>query len=162
MDKYETRRAALRNLVDSLGRGGISRVAEAIGKEPNYVSRMLYEENKPGRKRIGEDTAELLARAFPRWVLLDPSYEPKGSTTLLLPTSLTVYAALEHLSQTIDSLSPLIREAGNSALVKWASGLASDTDTAATLDALSKANEAIHENQSSDKSTSPFKKAVGA
>jgi hypothetical protein len=42
MDKYEKRRAALQALIDSLGRGGISKVAERIDKQPSYVSRMLF------------------------------------------------------------------------------------------------------------------------
>lgn len=67
MDKHEKRRVALRALVDSLGRGGISAVASRIGKEPNYVSRMLYPPGKEGRKRIGEDSVDALALAYPEW-----------------------------------------------------------------------------------------------
>lgn len=65
MDKYERRRRALKALVDSLGRGGIKRVAEAIDKAPDYVSRMLYDPKKPGKKSIGEDSWDLLITAFP-------------------------------------------------------------------------------------------------
>lgn len=68
MDKFETRRLALKRLTEGLGHGGIARVASAIGKEPNYVSRMLYEEGKKGRKRIGEDSADKLSAAFPEWL----------------------------------------------------------------------------------------------
>lgn len=67
MDKYEQRRKALRALVDELGRGGISAVAQKIGKESSYVSRMLYPEGKNGKKRIGEDTVELLQKAYPEF-----------------------------------------------------------------------------------------------
>lgn len=65
MDKFEQRRQALRALVDSLGRGGISAVAKKINKEASYVSRMLYPEGKSGMKRIGEDTVELLREEYP-------------------------------------------------------------------------------------------------
>lgn len=65
MDQYEKRRKALQSLVDHLGRGGIAAIAQKIGKEPNYVSRMLYPEGKPGKKRIGEDSAQSLAIAYP-------------------------------------------------------------------------------------------------
>lgn len=65
MDKYEERRGALQSLVDRLGRGGIAAIAQKIGKEPNYVSRMLYPEGKRGRKRIGEDSVQALAVAYP-------------------------------------------------------------------------------------------------
>lgn len=67
MDKHEKRRVALKALVDSLGRGGIAAVAARIGKEPNYVSRMLYPPGKEGRKRIGEDSADALVAAYPEW-----------------------------------------------------------------------------------------------
>lgn len=68
MDKYETRRHALLALRDRLGYGAVAKIASAIGKEPNYVSRMLYEPGKRGRKRIGEDSVELLNRVFPGWL----------------------------------------------------------------------------------------------
>lgn len=69
MDKFEARRQALQLLVESFGHGGVARVAERIGKEPNYVSRMLYPEGKPGRKRIGEDSVDALNSAFPDWMV---------------------------------------------------------------------------------------------
>lgn len=65
MDMYEQRRIALQALVDAKGRGGIARIAHQIGKDPSYVSRMLYPPEKSGYKRIGEDTALLLVKAFP-------------------------------------------------------------------------------------------------
>lgn len=65
MDMYEQRRAALAALADDLGRGGIANIAQQIGKDASYVSRMLYPADKKGAKRIGEDTALLLAKAFP-------------------------------------------------------------------------------------------------
>lgn len=68
MDKYELRRRALQRLVDHLGHGGITRVANAIGKEPSYVSRMLYTEEKKGKKRIGEGSVDQLNAAFPGWL----------------------------------------------------------------------------------------------
>jgi hypothetical protein len=67
MDKYEQRRIDLKALIEALGHGGIARVAGKIGKEPNYVSRMLYENGKPGRKRIGEESADLITAEFPNW-----------------------------------------------------------------------------------------------
>lgn len=69
MDKYAQRRAALQKLADSLGRGGITKIADKIGKQASYVSRMLYPEGKEGFKRIGEDTVDLLDCAFPGWML---------------------------------------------------------------------------------------------
>lgn len=65
MDKYEQRRIALQALVDELGRGGIASIAQQIGKDASYVSRMLYPAGKTGGKRIGENTVEILARAYP-------------------------------------------------------------------------------------------------
>jgi phage repressor protein C with HTH and peptisase S24 domain len=93
MEKYEIRRMALIRLIESLnhppgpkGRGGQRRVAEAIEIDPNYVSRMCYEEGKSGKKRIGEDTVEKLTQAFPQWLgptgvvfsnEADPDYIPE-------------------------------------------------------------------------------------
>lgn len=81
MDRYEVRRAALKRLVDSLGRGGRAEVARAINREASYVSRMLYPPGKDGRKRMGEDLVELLTKAYPQW--LDPAAEAPASTTTL-------------------------------------------------------------------------------
>lgn len=68
MDKFEERRLALLNLVNGMGRGGRIQVAHAIGKTPDYISRMLYPKDKPGKKGIGEDSVELLDAAFPGWL----------------------------------------------------------------------------------------------
>lgn len=68
MDKREARRLALKRLADSLGRGGITRIAEATGIDASYVSRMLYPPGKDGRKGIGEDSADLISAAFPGWL----------------------------------------------------------------------------------------------
>lgn len=65
MDKYEQRRTTLQALVNELGRGGIANIAQKIGKDASYVSRMLYPADKSGAKRIGEDTIDLLASAYP-------------------------------------------------------------------------------------------------
>lgn len=62
------RRSALQELIDELGWGGITKVAEKIGKSPSYVSRMLLTPAKSGFKRIGEDTADLITAAFPSWL----------------------------------------------------------------------------------------------
>lgn len=68
MDVYEKRWLMLRALATKLGRGGITHIADKIGKEANYVSRMLYEPGKRGRKRIGEDMERLISQAFPGWL----------------------------------------------------------------------------------------------
>lgn len=65
MDKYESRRLALVQLVKSQPRAGIATVAAKVGKDASYVSRLLYPPGKEGRKRIGEDVWDALIRAFP-------------------------------------------------------------------------------------------------
>lgn len=65
MDKYEERRLALAALVKKMGRGAIGTIATRIEKDASYVSRMLYPLDKPGHKRIGEDTLDLLRAAYP-------------------------------------------------------------------------------------------------
>ncbi len=107
MDKYEKRRLALRRLADNFGHGGIAKIAQEIGKEPNYVSRMLYPAGKPGRKRIGEDSVEILNEKFPGWLDDDGAAgesagfmvrEPIASYTNDRPPE--GYVRLEHLSPT--------------------------------------------------------------
>jgi HTH-type transcriptional regulator, cell division transcriptional repressor len=53
MDKYEKRRTRLAEVRDRNFHGSASDLARAIGKEPSYVSRMLYPAGKAGKKRIG-------------------------------------------------------------------------------------------------------------
>jgi len=86
MDKYEKRRLALVDLIEELGRGGVASVAFNIGKDPSYVSRMLYEPEKPGRKRIGEDSWDALVTAYPQL-----------SGELPHPVKTTDYLRVQHL-----------------------------------------------------------------
>jgi hypothetical protein len=68
MDLNEIRRRNLRALMDRTygrnARGAQSRMAEALGKPQNYLSRCLYEPEKKGAKNIGEDFAREIERAF--------------------------------------------------------------------------------------------------
>lgn len=80
MDKFEKRRQALRALVDSIGRGAIAGVAKQIGIEPSYVSRLLYPENKKGCKRMGEDTALALTKAYPTFFTGENALFEDGSS----------------------------------------------------------------------------------
>lgn len=68
LDRYETRRLALKALVDELGRGGRATVAKRIEKEPSYIARMLYPPGKDGRKRIGDELVDAITRAYPDWL----------------------------------------------------------------------------------------------
>jgi phage repressor protein C with HTH and peptisase S24 domain len=70
MDKYEKRRTRLAEVRDRNFHGSASDLARAIGKEPSYVSRMLYPAGKAGKKRIGEDMVDVIETAL-GW--------PKGS-----------------------------------------------------------------------------------
>lgn len=64
MDKYERRRQRLDQIRISRFEGSIAKLAHAIGKAQSYVGRMLYEEGKAGRKRIGEDIAREIEQAL--------------------------------------------------------------------------------------------------
>lgn len=77
MDKYEKRRLLLRSLVDGMGHGAITAIASGSGVDASYVSRMLYEPGRNGRKRIGEDVWDKLSSAFP---------ELEGHSTLPIST----------------------------------------------------------------------------
>lgn len=180
MDKYAHRRSALKRLVDGFGHGGISRVATKIGKEPNYVSRMLYPDDKPGRKRIGEDSAELLSREFPGWlneagdtgatgeqdyppdlVLVDEANYSQPTATVFevkedvaqfgFTGTPTCESALVSLSHTLDRITPLLQDAGRSAVMKWLHGEASASEVARTIEALVEASSKIEQKGSNDK-----------
>ena len=64
MDKYENRRQNLAALMDAYCDGKVAVLAERLERSPSYVSRMLYPEDKAGKKRIGEDMAERIEFAF--------------------------------------------------------------------------------------------------
>ncbi|MFC3873299.1 LexA family transcriptional regulator [Neisseria musculi] len=64
MDKYEYRRQRLLELKDTVCNGRISELADRLGRSASYVSRMLYEEDNPHRKRIGDDMLDIIAETF--------------------------------------------------------------------------------------------------
>lgn len=63
MDKYEFRRQQLIKIRDEKCDGKAVNVARKIGREPSYVSRMLYPEGKKG-KRIADDMVEIIEESF--------------------------------------------------------------------------------------------------
>ncbi len=67
MDKFERRRRLLQRLRDTLGRGGVTRIARGINRETNYVSRLLAPSDNKHQKNIGDDLVEALDSAFPGW-----------------------------------------------------------------------------------------------
>jgi len=64
MDKYEKRRQRLIQIRDQFCGGKAVDVARKIEREPSYVSRMLYEDGKKGKKRIADDMVEVIEKAF--------------------------------------------------------------------------------------------------
>ena len=64
MDKYEQRRLNLKELVEKYCGGTMAELANKLDRSTSYVSRMLYEDGKDGRKRIGEDMADVITNAF--------------------------------------------------------------------------------------------------
>jgi hypothetical protein len=82
MDKFERRRLDLLDLVQQMGRGGRVRVAAAINKSPDYISRMLYPKEKAGHKGIGEDSVDLLDKAFPNWRVKKTTADDASTRTI--------------------------------------------------------------------------------
>ena len=66
-NRFEDRRHALKDLVATMGRGGIARIARETGIDASYLSRCLYPPGKPGRKNMGDDTVSALDKHFPNW-----------------------------------------------------------------------------------------------
>lgn len=75
MDKYEVRRQRLIWLRDNLCQGKAAYLAERIGRDSSYVSRMFYAEGKKGKKRIADDMIELIEKSFQ----LDPGWLSRPS-----------------------------------------------------------------------------------
>ncbi|AOY93809.1 hypothetical protein BKK79_19890 [Cupriavidus sp. USMAA2-4] len=61
MDAQEIRRARLKELLDSLGRGGKARLAEMAGTSPAYISQITSERTKAN---VGSDLARRIEKAF--------------------------------------------------------------------------------------------------
>jgi phage repressor protein C with HTH and peptisase S24 domain len=73
MNKYQHRRLALERLVEKVG--SQSKLADIIEMNASYISRLLYDDGKPGKKNIGEDTVEKINKHFPGWSAIDPSID---------------------------------------------------------------------------------------
>ena len=54
MNKREFRRQRLQTLIDDRFNGVVADFARAVGKDQTYIARMLYPEDKPQAKSIGE------------------------------------------------------------------------------------------------------------
>ncbi len=104
MDKFEIRRAALRKLVDSFGRGGVAHVASKISRTDSYVSRMLYPQGKAGGKNIGEDLADALEREFPGWLGCNSRADFVSLPAKRVVTARAVFGDLLHLMKDADDL----------------------------------------------------------
>ncbi len=61
MDAQEIRRARLKELLDSLGRGGKARLAEMAATSPAYISQITSERTKAN---VGSDLARRIEKAF--------------------------------------------------------------------------------------------------
>lgn len=64
MDKYEQRRKNLIELMRLHCNGKPSELARKLNVTDSYLSRMLSEEGKSGKKRIGEDMVERINELF--------------------------------------------------------------------------------------------------
>ncbi|ARR46714.1 hypothetical protein CAY59_20945 [Vibrio campbellii] len=64
MDIYETRRQRLLKLKDEKCSGKIVILADKIDTAQSYVSRMLYEKDKKGRKNISDKMVQKIETAF--------------------------------------------------------------------------------------------------
>lgn len=147
MDKFDQRRHALDALIQGLGHGGISQVAERIGMDASYVSRLRYPPDKPGFKRIGEDTAEKLSRAYPGW--LGPGRV--SETTRTWPPDCqkktappTLEQCVEVLALHINQLAPEDRDAAKSLFQALVSSPAIHASISASLKSLIERGDANH------------------
>lgn len=96
LDRYETRRLALKALVDSMGRGGRAEVAKRIQKEASYVARLLYPPGKDGRKRIGDELMDALSKAYPGW--LEREQKPGAAAAVAPPSRARAEARPDYMA----------------------------------------------------------------
>ena len=114
MDKFERRRLRLLKLRDERCGGSGAEVARRIGREPSYVTRMLYPEGKAGKKRIADDMMEIIEKAFelPRGWMDETEYATAEKPDLVnvAPTPmgakripLISYVQAGHMTEAVDS-----------------------------------------------------------
>ena len=71
MDKYELRRTRFIFLRDEFFEKSNATIARALGKDPSYIARIIFEQGKKGAKRIGEDMKDLIENKLglsPGWL----------------------------------------------------------------------------------------------
>jgi hypothetical protein len=76
MDKYERRRQNLAKILADQCSGKIADLAKKIDRSDSYVTRMLYPDGKSGKKRIGEDLADLISKTFGFDISIDDAATP--------------------------------------------------------------------------------------
>lgn len=106
MNRYEIRRLALLNLIESFGRGGRAKIASELNIEPSYVSRCCYEEGKKGKKNIGDEMVEKLNTKYPHWInsLNVKVISKEAETGKNAPKNIVSYAFKEY-KKSVDKLS---------------------------------------------------------
>jgi hypothetical protein len=123
MTQNEQRRLALLDLVQRHngvnGRGGIARIASTIGKAPDYISRLLYEDGKAGKKNIGIEVLDALDKHFPGWQKKSLQAEP---TPLPQPASVTPLPLAGRLKDLVD-IARRLSDTGQDRLIGYAHGL---------------------------------------
>lgn len=79
MDKFSARRIRLRRLIDERFNGVAAALADRVDIAPSSISRMLYDESRPGFKRIGEGTVDKIEAilGIPGWFSAPVSPERK-------------------------------------------------------------------------------------
>jgi hypothetical protein len=99
--RFERRRLALQQILDERFGGRVVDLARLIGKDPSYVSRMLYPVGKSGRKRIGDEMVEHIETCLriPRGTLdgiasgsSQPPVDPQGRgiRPIVVPDDVTI------------------------------------------------------------------------
>lgn len=90
MDKFAFRRSKLKSLIDTEYGGVRAAFARATGIDPTYVSRLLYEETKPGFKRISDEIMEKVDKVHPCWLATGKGSKELGASNVaqLQPASI--------------------------------------------------------------------------
>lgn len=95
--------------------GAVGKIAEAIGKDASYISRMLSLPDKAGHKRITEDFVDLLDVALPGWLLSgegpmrDSTHHQHDASQIGTPKR-TMIDIMDELSEQIAKADPSVRD----------------------------------------------------
>lgn len=101
----EFRRQRLIDLANGLGRGGVARIAEKIGVDATYVSRMKSAPESKQHRPITGDMVLSIEKAFPGWLSPSPDTHSASKTA----ESASAHSAVEKVANAPFEADPVLQ-----------------------------------------------------